>query len=255
MTTARTPWWDDYLVAFDLETTSPEPEVARIVTAHVSLVDPSGGADGRTLVIDPGVPIPDEAAAIHGYTTERARAEGMERTFGIGALWGLLRKLAARHPVAPFNGAYDFTVLDRECRRLGLEPLAPRPVIDAFVLDKAVDRYRRGKRTLGAVAEHYGVPLLDAHDAAADALAAVGVARAIGRRYASACGDDWSPHGAGPGGVRLLSPDPDTMHDWQVEYRAEQAASLQDYLRRTDPTAVVDGSWPVKPLGALGVRP
>lgn len=230
--TTPTPWWDDYLIAFDTETTSPDPEVARIVTAHVSLVDPAGGATGRTLVIDPEQDIPEEAAAIHGYTTERAREEGMARRFGIGALWALLGKLAARYPVVAYNAAYDFTVLDREARRMDLAPLVPHPVIDPLVLDKAVDTYRRGSRRLDAVAAHYGVPLLDAHEASADALAAVGVARAIGRHY----------------GRRDLHPDPETLHTLQIAARREQSRSLQAYFRRTDPTAVVDPTWPVHPL-------
>lgn len=250
--TTPTPWWDDYLIAFDLETTGVDPETARIVTAHVSLVDPEGGAEGRTLVMDPEVEIPAEAAAVHGFTTERAQAEGMARRFGIGALWALLGKLtrsghpdpAVRRPLVAFNAAYDLTVLDREARRMDLAPLAPRPVIDPLVLDKAVDTYRRGSRKLDAVAAHYGVPLLNAHDAAADALAAVGVARAIGRK--------WGPR---PGGLPMLPninphalADVLQLHDLQVDLRAHQSRSLEQYFRRTDPTAVVDPSWPVHPF-------
>lgn len=237
--TETTPWWDGYLIAFDTETTAPDPEVARLVTAHVSLVDPAGGAEGRTLLIDPEQDIPAEATAVHGITTERAREEGMARRFGIGALYGLLGSLMAKgHPVVAYNAAYDFTVLDRECRRMGLTPLEPRRVIDPLVLDKAVDTYRRGKRTLTAACEVYGVPLLDAHDASADALAAVGVARAIGRSALAMTAS----------GRRARFADPDQMHAQQELWRAEQSASLQAYFRRTDPAAVVDGTWPVHPL-------
>jgi DNA polymerase III subunit epsilon len=245
--TTPTPWWDDLLVAFDLETTSADPEVARIVTAHVSLVDREGGAEGRTLILDPECDIPAEAAAVHGFTTERAREEGMARRFGVGALWALLGRFVGKYPVVAFNAAFDFTVLDREARRMDLAPIVPRPVIDPLVLDKAVDTYRRGSRKLTAVAAHYGVPLLDAHDAGSDALAAVGVARAIGRKY---------QHAVAYGGpvmedVPVLSPDVETMHDWQVEYREQQARSLEKYFRRTDPDAVVDPTWPVHPFTTL----
>lgn len=241
MTDTRVPWWDDYLVAFDLETTGPDPETARVVTAHVSLVDPAGGADGRTLVINPGVPIPDEAAAVHGYTTARVADEGMERTFGLGALYGLLSWQASRHPVVAFNAAYDFTVMDRELRRAGLPPIAPAAVIDPFVLDRHVDKWRKGPRKLADVCALYGVDLVDAHTADADALAAVAVARAIGMRYGYAEG--------------VLPPDAAALHAYQVRWRAEQSASLQAYLRRTDPSAVVDGTWPVHPVGPAGVEP
>src|SRR5690606_9444921 len=88
--------------------------------------------------------------------------------------------------ITVFNAPYDLSLLHREALRHGLEPLAaPSPVIDPLVIDKAVDRYRRGKRTLEVSAEHYGVDLLDAHDAGADAIAAGRVAQAIVRRFAS----------------------------------------------------------------------
>src|SRR5699024_4273484 len=83
-----------------------------------------------------------------------------------------------------YNAPYDLTLLDRECRRHGLEPInAPGPVIDPLVIDKTVDRYRKGKRTLEVAAAHYQVALDDAHDAGADAIAAGRVALALLRAY------------------------------------------------------------------------
>ena len=87
-------------------------------------------------------------------------------------------------PIVAYNAAYDLTLLEREAARYGIAPLpGPGPVIDPLVIDKAVDRYRRGKRTLTAAAEHYGVALPNAHDAGADAVAAGRVAQAIARAY------------------------------------------------------------------------
>ena len=61
-------------------------------------------------------------------------------------------------PVVVYNAPYDLSLLDRECRRNGLEPIdAPGPVIDPLVIDKAVDSYRKGKRTLEVAAAHYRV--------------------------------------------------------------------------------------------------
>ena len=56
-------------------------------------------------------------------------------------------------------------------------------LVDPLVLDRHVDRYRKGKRTLSTVAAHYGVTLEGAHRAAGDAAATVGVARAIAKQY------------------------------------------------------------------------
>ena len=96
------------------------------------------------------------------------------------------------------------------------------------MIDKAVDRYRKGKRTLTAAAMHYGVVLTDAHDAGADALAAGRVAQAIARLY----GDQ-------------LGADVDALHQLQIGWCGEQAASFQEYMRRVkDPAFVTSGVWP-----------
>src|SRR5690606_22490016 len=130
---------------------------------------------------NPGIEIPDGAVAVHGITTDRARAEGRPASAVVAEIAQTLRVLfALGTPVAVYNAPYDLTLLDRECRRHGLEPIdRPSPVIDPLVIDKALDRYRKGKRTLEAAAQRYGVALTEAHDAGADAIAAGHVARAI----------------------------------------------------------------------------
>ena len=66
-------------------------------------------------------------------------------------------------PVIGFAVSYDLTVLDTCLRRLGDPGLSEQgfvgPVIDALVLDRHCDRFRKGSRKLTAVAEHYGVDL------------------------------------------------------------------------------------------------
>ena len=135
------------------------------------------------------------------------------------------------------NARYDLSLLDRECRRHGVTPLSerlggtPAPVIDPLVLDKHADRYRRGKRNLQALCAHYGVALTGAHQAGADAVAAAGVARRLGEAFPAV------------GGIPLAD-----LHALQVRAAAEQAASFQQYLRRTsDPQARVEPAWPVVP--------
>ena len=59
--------WSDTLVVFDTETTGLDTRHARIVTSYVGII----GADGETVeahswLADPGVVIPDQAAAVHG---------------------------------------------------------------------------------------------------------------------------------------------------------------------------------------------
>jgi len=37
------------------------------------------------------------------------------------------------------------------------------------------------------------------------------------------------------------------LHHLQVDWAAAQAADFQSYLRKTKPTAVIEGNWPVLP--------
>lgn len=223
--------WATTLAAFDLETTGIDVETSRIVTANVSVLDADGAVLERSdWLLDPGVEIPSGATAVHGITTERAQADGMPSDEAVGQIIERIRALLQRGiAVVAYNAPYDFTILNREAARHGLAALhAPSPVIDPLVIDKAVDRYRKGKRTLEAAAAFYGVPLDDAHDAGADAIAAGRVAQAIARAHGGAL--------------------PDTaveLHTRQVVWAAEQAASFQSYMRANrDPAFTADGSWP-----------
>lgn len=222
------PWWyedDQPLVAFDTETTGADPSEARIVSAHV------GGVD---LLVNPGIEIPAEATAVHGITTEDVVANGLEEVEGALRIYDLIVEHAdAGTPIVAFNAAYDFTVTDRLLRRHGLRLPHGILVVDPYVLDKATDPYRKGKRTLADVARLYDVALEGAHEAAADANAAVAVARAMGRAHSPSL--DWAPY---------------VLQQKQAGWRWQQQAGLQEYFRRKDPTVVVDGHWPVQPLGA-----
>lgn len=230
-------WHTGMMLAFDVESTGPDPETARIVTACAVHVDGSGTIppEAETWLIDPGVEIPEEAAAIHGITTGHAREHGEQPAPALNDISGaLVRSARAGTPLIAFNAPYDLTVLDRETRRHGLEPFGDAfpfaaTVIDPYVLDKALDPYRKGKRTLTAMCEHYGVRIDGAHDAAADAIAAARVA--------------WRIAQAHPQIGSMLLPE---LRDLQVKAKAEQSRSFQEYLRRQGKTDVIDGSWPMR---------
>ncbi|MCK6080529.1 3'-5' exonuclease [Microbacterium sp. EYE_5] len=219
------------LGVFDLETTGVDVRSDRIVTAHVGVLDASGAViDARTWLADPGVEIPDGATAVHGITTERARAEGRPAAEVVAEVTATLRDLfAAGIPVVAYNAPFDFSLLKYEGIRHGVEPIAaPSPVIDPLVVDKTYDRYRRGKRTLEVVAAHYAVPLEGAHDAAADAIAAGRVAQAIAARF-------------------TLELSADELHAQQIGWARAQAESLGAYFVRIGRLdAEVDGSWPIR---------
>src|SRR5690554_269003 len=116
--TDTTPWHLGRMLSFDLETTSVDPHTARIVTACVAHVE--AGQDPRvtTWLVDPGVEIPDEDAAVHGITTEHARQHGDQPGPVVDVLADeLVAAWSAGRPVIIMNAAYDLTVLEAELAR------------------------------------------------------------------------------------------------------------------------------------------
>ena len=231
-------WHGEPLVGFDLETTGTEPLEARIVTAAIVGVGPREPVRRLGWLADPGIRIPAQASAIHGISSERATAEGRPaRDVADEIAQTLTGYWAQGVPVVAYNAAFDLTLLTAELQRHGLPSLSARlggreigPVIDPYTIDRAVDRYRKGKRTLEAVCTEYGVVLESAHDASADALAAVRVACAIAERHEA---------------VAALTPA--ELHERQISWYAEWATDFQRFLRRKGSAdAVVDASWPVR---------
>ncbi|MFJ6796750.1 exonuclease domain-containing protein [Streptomyces sp. NPDC091268] len=233
-------WHGGALIGFDLETTGTEPEESRIVTAAVVEVRGGEVRERRGWLADPGIRIPEQASAIHGISTERAVAEGRPaREVADEVAAELVRHWRRGAVVVAYNAAFDLSLLTAELERHALPSLADRldgartgPVVDPLTIDRAVDRYRRGKRTLEAVCGVYGVTLDAAHDAGADALAAVGVARAIAARHPEVAG--------------LTAAD---LHRRQGAWHARWARDFQAYLRgQGTPDAVIDPAWPLRGL-------
>ncbi|MFI7294023.1 3'-5' exonuclease [Streptomyces sp. NPDC050121] len=231
-----TPWHLGRLAGFDTESTGVDVEKDRIVTACIVEVGGSAPALPANWLLDPKVDIPEAATAVHGISTERAQAEGQDAAEGIAQIVAALTQVVlAGTPIVIMNAPYDLTLLDREARRYGIKTLTDTVgrdlrVIDPRVLDKRVDPYRRGKRTLTDLCAHYQVPLDGAHSADADAIAACRVAWRIASTH-------------GEIGKAFL----DELHELQETWAAAQAASFQEYLRQKDPNAVIDGSWPLRP--------
>lgn len=207
-------WIDQPLAAFDIESTGKDPDDARIVTATLVAIAPGEPPVVKTWLADPGVDIPAEATAIHGVTTAVAREFGRPARDVVDEVRLKLAEAWADGPIVIYNASYDLTVVTRECARHHKTPFeVSGPVIDPFVIDKALDRYRKGSRTLATTCQHYGVKLNGAHDATEDALAAARVAWKLAREYA-----------------RVGYSTPAELHDLTVGWYAKQQASFADYL-------------------------
>lgn len=186
-------WSHNPIIGFDTETTGVDPTEARLVTASVVVVD----ADQITKhywLADPEVEIPLSAQNVHGISTEKARREGRPIREVLSELAELLHvHMQQKHAIVAFNASYDLTLVESELSRHGLPTLEERlghpisPVVDPFILDKTLDRWRRGKRTLELVAQHYGVWDDDSfHNAEADVLVTLRVLGAILRKFPDA---------------------------------------------------------------------
>jgi DNA polymerase-3 subunit epsilon len=228
-----TPWWEGPLLGFDLETTSPIPTEARIVT--VALVfSPSPGifVSLLSLLVNPGCDIPAEATAVHGITTDQARDEGCPEAHAAGLVLDALALPPYEGPLVIFNAPFDWTLLHATCRRHDL-PLPPsRLIIDPLVIDRRLDKWRKGARKLGAMAEHYRVSLTDAHDAGADAIAAIGVARALAQKYFQHDG--------------MVTHNAESLTHSQAVWFAEWRRDFMQYLVKQGKPADVPAGWPLQ---------
>lgn len=227
------PEWAKKLGVFDLETTGLDLTDARIVTACAVELNEAGEVVGENSewLADPVIEIPEQAAAVHGVTTEIARRDGRPAAEVVRELLDRLQGFFDRGiPVVAYNAPYDFTILHFEALRHGFEPLKnPGPILDPLVIDKFKDRYRRGKRRLENAAEFYQVSLDDAHNATADAVAAGRVAQAIARRWASE-----------------LPATAQELHDLQIGWSDANDSSFEEFMRKQNPSFVITRGWPLK---------
>lgn len=245
-------WADGPMAAFDIESTGVDVENDRIVTASVVEVEPGRKSVIREWLVNPGIEIPAEATAIHGITTEHARRHGRPPEDVMQEISGLLADLVEEgKPIVIYNAPFDLTLLDRECRRHddthpvhGCPTLHERCeddglnlyVIDPLVLDREMDRWRKGSgtRRLTYVCQKvYNVPLSDedAHGSSADALAAARVAWKIAHQYPE-CGE-----------LKL-----DDLQTKQAAWYKRWAQNFGEYLVRQGKPNDVDLSWPIRPF-------
>jgi DNA polymerase-3 subunit epsilon len=261
-------WTDARLLGFDLETTSVDPEAARVVS--VACVAVGGGleTDGWHEIVDPGVEIPEEATGVHGITTERARAEGLPLVVVLPRILASFREAqAGGWPVVMHNARYDLTVLDRELRRGGMAEQAAIVeevlVVDPIIIDRHLDRYRPKRvasHSLEDACRVWNAPLDGVHDATFDALAACRLAWRLCRsgrviRRARNSAERYELEGLEADWDRVRG-DLVALYAWQREVAAADAERLEAYFRAGDPRKdvpaqpdrVVLREWPVVPF-------
>lgn len=224
--------YDGPLTGFDIESTGVDVFEDRIVT--FSIIYQAG--DGQPYVtkewlINPGVIIASGASAVHGITTEYAQENGQDAKEALQDIYNhLLSCVKSGVPLVAYNCTFDCTMLLAELDRYGIDHIPADElfcrVIDPLVVDKATDKFRKGSRKLIDTASLHGYDLTNAHNSTADVEATLFVARALLYKKLK------------------LDLDIETLQAAQKDWKAEQAASFQKYLRKTDPEAVINGEWP-----------
>lgn len=227
----RNEWWNRPIAVLDFETTGTDPLAARAVSVSLHVLDPHGlpAADPFDRIINPGVPIPPEASAVHGIDQEMVLLKGDDPEAVFNALQIEIGHANTwERPLAIFNVRYDWTLLHAENRRHGLKAPPAVALLDPTIIDRTLDKYRRGSRKLADVAGHYGVTLEDAHSADADAIATAGIMRALVERF--------------PKELQITLADLQVLQArWFVEWRD----GINAYWSRTGKDQRVEGTWPL----------
>ncbi|WNM24002.1 exonuclease domain-containing protein [Demequina capsici] len=231
-------WLDETMVGFDTETTGVSTANDRIVTAAIITRRAGEEPRTRTWLINPGVEIPARAIEVHGITNEKARAEGMDPAQGLEEIaTALAEPLAAGIPVVGFNAQYDLSILEAELARHGLASLASRlprgirPIVDPLVIDRFLDRYRKGGRKLIDMCRIYAVPVVadDLHAADADVLATLDLLPAMAHLHPT-----------------LAQVALDDLHDQQIEAHRVWATRFAAFLKSKGETDDLPSPlWPV----------
>ncbi len=149
------------LIFFDLETTGTNITKDRIVELSYLKVFPDGHTESKTRRINPGVPIPPEATAVHHITDEMVKDEPTFRQVSKALL-----EIFSDADIAGYNSnKFDVPLLIEEFGRAGLNfEVSGRHFIDVQNIFHKMEQ-----RTLVAAYKFYcGKDLKDAHSAMAD---------------------------------------------------------------------------------------
>ena len=169
------------LVFFDLETTGVNICKDQIVEISYLKISPNGKEEEKTRRINPEIPIPLEATAIHGITDEDVK--------DCPTFKEIAKSLASQIEgcdLAGFNSnRFDIPLLAEEFLRANVNiDLSKRKFIDVQTIFHKMEQ-----RTLQAAYKFYcDKELDDAHSAEADA------ERSEERRVGKECRSRWSPY-------------------------------------------------------------
>lgn len=162
------------LVIFDLETTGVDIAKDRIVQIAMLKIMPDGTQDTRQAYVNPGMPIPPEASAVHNITDETVRDSPRFSQIAKNVHAWLTGCDYAGYNIINF----DIPMLNEEFLRCNLE-LPKGAFIDSFNIFR-----KKEERTLAAAVKFYlNEEMVGAHDAMNDVVASLRVLAAQTLHY------------------------------------------------------------------------
>lgn len=164
------------IIFFDLETTGVDVTHDRIVEISMIKVLPSGEEIEKTRRVNPGIPIPAEATAVHHITDADVANEPSFRQIAKS-----LANEMVGCDIAGFNSnRFDIPMLDQEFQRAGVK----FDFTKARFVDVQTIFHKKEQRTLVAAYRFYcGKELDGAHSANADTRATLEVLKSQLDRY------------------------------------------------------------------------
>lgn len=159
---------DKPIVFFDLETTGVDVYNDKIVEIAIIKIETDGSTKEYEWLINPGIPIPAGAAAVHGITDEMVK--DAPRFSDIAS------EIAVIFDNVYIGGynvkSFDVTLLLQECQRIGLDLLID---VNSIIDPMSVYRQKETRTLSSAVKEYCGVEMENAHEAMADIRATIEV--------------------------------------------------------------------------------
>lgn len=171
---AAAAWLEARFAVIDFETTGLDPANDRILEIGIVCFEGGELRDRHNFLVNPGIPVPEEARAVHGITDEElASAPRFDE------LAPRVCDLLDGHLPVAYNADFDRAFLRAEVgrvRHLLPETLPPAMRDDVLWIDplvwvREIHKYEKSKK-LADACERLGIPLERAHRAAGDAEAA-----------------------------------------------------------------------------------
>lgn len=141
-----------FFIVFDTETTGVEPGSRPVEIAALKVNDRGDVTDVLHHVINPFMPMPPDAGAVNGFTTEELAACGG----ACGPMTDFLSFIDGAAFAVAHNAPFDVGIVSRSLESFGLA-VPTVPVVDTCEMAKAIKETPNNK--LQTLVEYYGIKL------------------------------------------------------------------------------------------------